>query len=259
LSKNLLSVITVSFNSEETIADTLDSVKAQVNQDFEYIVIDGLSSDSTLDIVKKSNIADIIVSEKDNGIYDGMNKGINKANGKFIGFLNSDDLFADNYVTDKILKAIQKYDTDIIYGDITYFSKNINDITRSWASGKYIEDSFNKGWHPPHPAFYAKKEFFTQSGNFDCDLQIAADFELMLRFFNYTKKTPIYINKNFVLMREGGASHENRIQGNKDVLYAFKKNNIYINKYLYLWQRLSSKFLTRYVKYPISKILNFKK
>ena len=251
---SLLSIITVAFNSQETIRETLDSVQSQIDRDFEYIIIDGGSSDSTLSIVQKYDCVDILISEPDMGIYDGMNKGIKMASGRFIGFLNSDDLFASQDVTLELLKKIKTMDTDIVYGDIRYFENNIEEITRIWSSGEYKKGSFNRGWHPPHPAFYASKNLFLESGKFDLDLKIAADFELMLRFFNYTKKNPVYINKDFVLMREGGASHSNRLQGNKDVLNAFKKNNIKINKLVYLWRRLSSKFIYRYIKYPLQNI-----
>lgn len=250
-----LSIITVSYNSEATIKQTLDSVENQTDQDFEYIIIDGGSSDSTLDIIKNYNCVDHLISEPDNGIYDGMNKGIEKASGKFIGFLNSDDLFASKDVTKDLLKAIKLYDTEIIYGDIKYFNDDINKNTRFWHSGAYLKDSFSKGWHPPHPAFYAAKDLFIKYGSFDLDLKIAADFELMLRFFNKTNKSPQYIKKYFVSMREGGASHTNRLQGSKDVLNAFKKNNIKINNLIYLWRRLSSKFINRYLIHPLKSFL----
>ena len=254
---SLLSIITVAFNSEDTIKETLDSVQNQIDRNFEYIIIDGGSSDSTLSIIQQYDCVDILVSEPDMGIYDGMNKGIRIASGRFIGFLNSDDLFASQDVTLELLRKIKNTVTDIVYGDIKYFENDVEDITRTWSSGEYKKGSFNKGWHPPHPAFYASKDLFLESGKFDLDLKIAADFELMLRFFNCTKKPPIYINKDFVLMREGGASHSNRVQGNKDVLNAFKKNNIEINKLIYLWRRLASKFVYRYIQYPVQKL--FKK
>ena len=251
--KNLLSVITVSYNSEATIRETLESVQNQINQNFEYIIIDGGSSDSTLDIIKDYECVDILISEPDKGIYDGMNKGIAKANGNFIGFLNSDDLYASNDVTQELLNTISANDTEIIFGDIRYFKDNIADITRTWLTGEYKKGSFIKGWHPPHPAFYASKNLFLKYENFDLDFVIGADFELMMRFFNLTNKNPIYINKDFVLMREGGESHNNRIQGSKDTLNAFKKNNIKINQTFYLLRRLSPKFLDRYIKYPVKK------
>tara|TARA_B100000989_G_scaffold143755_1_gene107129 strand:+ start:17796 stop:18584 length:789 start_codon:yes stop_codon:yes gene_type:complete len=252
--ENLLSIITVSFNSQETIRETLDSIQSQLDTNFEYIIIDGGSSDSTLSIIEEYGCVDILVSEPDMGIYDGMNKGIAKSSGRFIGFLNSDDLFASKDVTLELINKIKTTETDLIYGDIRYFENTVKEITRTWRPGEYKKGSFNRGWHPPHPAFYASKDLFSKSGNFDLDLQIAADFELMLRFFNYTKKDPIYVNKDFVLMREGGASHSNRLQGNKDVLNAFKKNNIKINKLIYLWRRLAPKFIYRYIKYPLQNI-----
>ena len=139
-----LSIITVSYNSEATIKQTLDSVENQTDQDFEYIIIDGGSSDSTLDIIKNYNCVDHLISEPDNGIYDGMNKGIEKASGKFIGFLNSDDLFASKDVTKDLLKAIKLYDTEIIYGDIKYFNDDINKNTRFWHSEHTSKIHFQK-------------------------------------------------------------------------------------------------------------------
>ena len=257
--KPLLTIITVSYNSEATIKETLDSVKSQINQNFEYIIVDGKSEDSTLKIVNKYDCVDLIISEKDKGIYDGMNKGILNANGDFIGFLNSDDLFASMHVTENIINAIKDNDTNLIYGDISYFKNDVRKVTRSWVSGQYIKGSFNSGWHPPHPAFYASRDLFLSSGSFNLDLKISADFELMLRFFNISQKKPVYIKDNFVLMREGGASHINRKQGRADVLKAFELNDISIHKYLYLMQRYIPKFINRFIKYPFTNLFTLKK
>lgn len=251
-----LTIITVSYNSEDTIKETLDSVQSQCNQNFEYIIVDGNSKDSTLNIVNQYDCVDLIISEKDKGIYDGMNKGIKNSSGDYIGFLNSDDLFANKYVTKNIINAISNNDTDIIYGDIIFFKNDIRKVTRSWVSGEYIKGSFNSGWHPPHPAFYASRDLFLNSGSFNLDLKIAADFELMLRFFNTSQKKPVYIKDNFVLMREGGASHKNRKQGRSDILKSFDLNNIKINKYLYLIKRYIPKFMNRYVKHPIKNLFS---
>lgn len=253
-----LTIITVSFNSEKTIRETLESLKVQNNKNFEHIIIDGNSKDGTIKIVNQYPFVTKIISEKDDGIYDGMNKGILNSQGKFIGFLNSDDILAHKNTLDNIINVIETEDTEIIYGNIQYFKNNKKEKTRKWITGNY-PGTFVNGWHPPHPAFYAKKDLFIKSGGFDKKLTIAADFELMLRFFNTTNKKPIYIDKTFVLMREGGASHTNRIQGNKDVLNAFKKNNININKFRYLWLRLFSKFLTRYVVYPFKSLFTLDK
>lgn len=252
----LISIITVSFNSEKTIRDTLQSVMLQDKNLFEYIIIDGGSSDRTIEIINEFDFIDVLISEKDKGIYDGMNKGIHLAKGKFIGFLNSDDLFANKDVLRDIDKALSNQNTDIIFGDIRYFKDNIKDITRIWVSGEYKKGSFNHGWHPPHPAFYAKRDMFEKFGGFNLDLKIAADFELMLRFFLKTTKKPIYINSDFVLMREGGASQINRFQGNKDVLKAFELNNIKVNKFYYLFRRLFLKSINNYFIYPLKKLLN---
>ena len=250
-----LTIVTVSFNSEKTIRDTLESLKIQTYKNFEHIIIDGNSKDSTIEIAKQYSFVKKIISENDEGIYDGMNKGVKNSQGKFIGFLNSDDILADENVVNNIVREIENRDTDIIYGNIQYFKNNKEEKTREWITKNY-PGTFTNGWHPPHPAFYEKKDLFMQRGGFDKELTIAADFELMLRFFKYTDKEPIYLDKTFVLMREGGASHNNRLQGNKDVLQAFKKNNIHINKFRYLWLRLFSKFLTRYIMYPLKSIFN---
>jgi len=136
----LISIITVSYNSEKTIRDTLQSVMLQDKNLFEYIIIDGGSSDRTLEIINEFDFIDILISEKDKGIYDGMNKGIHLAKGKFIGFLNSDDLFANKDVLSDIDKALSNQNTDIIFGDIRYFKDNIKDITRIWVSREYKKD-----------------------------------------------------------------------------------------------------------------------
>lgn len=225
-----ISLITVSYNSEETIRDTFESVRMQKTQgfDLEYIHVDGLSKDSTMDISMEFD--DIItrrISEKDSGIYNAMNKGIQLATGDVIGFLNSDDTYASNDILHSISQLFNSdEDLDIVYGDIDYVDAK-GQIKRKWRTGQ--RKSFYKGWHPAHPGFYAKKSIFDSYGNFDEALRIAADFDLMLRFIEVAQTKTKYLNKVCVNMKLGGESNrsfKNIRLGNRQIIQSFKKYSI---------------------------------
>lgn len=225
-----ISLITVSYNSEETIRETFESVRNQKTDGFEleYIHIDGLSNDATMKISQEFD--DIItkrISEKDSGIYNAMNKGIQMATGDIIGFLNSDDTFNGSEVLLEITKQFLSIrDLEIVYADIDYVD-NQGAIKRKWRSGK--QKKFAKGWHPPHPGFYASKELFDNYGNFDEKFSIAADFDLMIRFMESAEAKAAYLKKTIVNMRLGGESnrsYKNIILGNKQIMQSFKKYSI---------------------------------
>lgn len=224
-----ISLITVSFNSEKTIKETFESVKNQILIGFEleYILIDGLSNDSTIEISRNyDSLITKIISEKDLGIYNAMNKGIELATGDIIGFLNSDDVFIENDVLFSIVKTFENQNIDIVYGNINYVNQK-GKIIRKWISGN--QKSFSSGWHPPHPAFYAKKSLFLKYGNFDETLVIAADFDLMLRFMKVAGSNSKFLDKFFVNMKIGGESNKslkNIIKGNNEIIKSLKKNAI---------------------------------
>ena len=175
-----ISLITVCFNSEDSIEKTLISVKNQNFQNFEHIVIDGNSQDNTLEIVSKFKHISKVVSEKDNGIYDALNKGIKISEGEIIGFLNSDDTFHDSNIL-KIISESFNNKIDCIFGDLIYTDKN-EKIKRKWSGSNFKTGKFKKGWMPAHPTFYCRKEIYNQFGIYNDTYKIAGDFELMLRF-----------------------------------------------------------------------------
>jgi glycosyltransferase involved in cell wall biosynthesis len=224
-----VSIITISYNSVSTIEDT---IKSLINQDYaqiEYIIIDGCSGDGTVEIINryKSNI-DYFISEKDKGIYDAMNKGLNIATGDIIGILNSDDVYPNNQIISKVVEIFSKTSSDAVYGDLVYVKiDDLNSITRRWISGHYKEGMFLKGWMPPHPAFFVKKQVYQKFGFFNTDFKISADYEIMLRFIHKNKISISYLPEVIVKMREGGENNiniSNRIQANKEDRMAWKIN-----------------------------------
>lgn len=226
-----ISIITVVFNGEKTIRDTLESVLQQTYPEVEYIVIDGNSTDGTLDIVNSyGNRIHRIVSEPDQGIYDAMNKGIKIATGEIVGFLNADDVYADSEILAEIAQNFTETQSDAVYGDLLYVSpEDLSKVHRYWQAGSYREGDFLWGWMPPHPTFFLKKECYRDFGTFRLDLGSAADYELMLRMIHKNEVKLSYIQKTFVLMRVGGISNstlKNRWIANRNDLAAWKANDI---------------------------------
>jgi len=224
-----VSIITIAYNSAETIEDTIKSVISQDYKNIEYVIIDGGSKDETLQIIKKyKEQISIIVSEPDKGIYDAMNKGVERSTGDLIGILNSDDIYANSSVISDIVETIG--DKDSIYGDLVYVDReNTERITRFWKSGTYKYGMFKKGWMPPHPAFFLKKECYNQYGTYNLLLKSAADYELMLRMLHKHKISVNYLPKVITKMRVGGQSNvtvTNRLKANKEDRLAWKINDL---------------------------------
>jgi len=203
-----VSLITTSFNSEETIEDCIISVASQNYKDIEHIVIDGNSSDKTMVIVNenRSTISKII-SEHDYGPYDAFNKGINASTGDFIGFLHSSDYFYSNDIILKIVEAFKKTSTDSIYGDLVYVN-NDRKIVRNWSAGKYKKNNFFYGWMPPHPTLFIKRKIYERFGLFKLNFGSAADYELMLRLLYFNNVTASYLPEKITCMRVGGLSDD---------------------------------------------------
>ena len=243
-----ISIITVCYNSASTIRDTFESILSQTYSNIEYIVIDGKSTDETISIIKeyenKFNGKMIWVSEHDDGLYDAMNKGIKLATGDVVGILNSDDVYYDEYVLERIIKEIQEKKTDTLYGNIQIVRHNdINKVVRVWKSSPFVKGTFKKGWHPPHPSFFCKKKIYDCFGLFDTSFKVSADFELMLRLLEKNHVSTTYYDNFIVKMRFGGESMgsiKRIILGNKNVLRAFWKNDISISP-LYPFYRLIPK------------------
>jgi glycosyltransferase involved in cell wall biosynthesis len=226
-----ISIITATYNSEKTIYDCIKSIDNQTYNNIEHLIIDGASKDHTLDIVRSlPNSWRITISEPDNGIYDAMNKGIRASTGDVIGILNSDDYFTFDNALKDVMNCFQQRSVDCVFGDINYVSSTEPDkIVRKWRSGKFTQGTFRKGWHPAHPAFYVKRKVFEKYGLFNLDYQLAADFELMLRFLEKVRISNYYLDRAIVNMRLGGAtnnSFHNIVKQNYECYKAFKDNNI---------------------------------
>lgn len=244
-----ISIVTVCYNSDKTIETTILSVKKQTYKNLEYIIIDGGSQDNTLNIVKKydSVFNDNMqwLSEPDNGLYDAMNKGIKMATGDVIALINSDDLFCDERALEKVMKVFaDNPKIDSVYADLFYVSQNDTDkIVRKWITGR--QRKFNLGWHPAHPTLYLKKEVYEKFGFFNLNFKLAADFELMLRFFDKNNISSIYISEAFVKMRLGGETNKNFkniYKQNLECINAFVVNDLKVNKLLYPFYRILPKF-----------------
>ena len=236
----MISIITISYNSVNTISDTLKSIESQLMQDFEYIIVDGGSTDGTLEIINNCSRVDKLISEPDNGIYDAFNKGINNSTGDIIGFLNSDDVFYDQNSL-KIINDSFDENIDCVFGDLVYKNSR-GRVTRIWKGSPFKKGSFRKSWMPAHPTFYCKKENYKKNGLYNDDYIIAGDFELMLRFFEKYDIKSKYIPKTLVNMRTGGISNQS-IKNKFRILFeefrAFKENKIELNKVMYLLSKIS--------------------
>lgn len=232
-----ISIITVCFNSEATLTDTLESVASQTYGNIEYIVIDGGSQDGTLDLIKESRVkVDHLVSEKDAGIYDAMNKGIRAATGDFVGILNSDDVFANADSVEKIAMAIREASQiDAVYGDLVYVDRfDLNKPVRLYSSKFFSKWKMRFGFMLPHPTFYARRGLFDQLGFYKTDYRVAADFELLSRFLCQGIKV-MRIEDTLVKMRDGGISSTGfwwRIHQNLEIVRACRGNGIYTNIFL---------------------------
>lgn len=225
-----LSIITPTFNSAATMRDTLQSVASQTYSDIEHIIVDGLSRDNTLEIVRSFPHVRKLVSEKDKGIFDGMNKGLSLATGEVVGILNSDDLYQHSQVIEKVMDRFSDPAVDVVYGDLLYVDANdLNRVVRYWKAGNYSRKSFYNGWMPPHPTFFVRRKYYEQFGNFHIELRSAADYELMLRFLLRHQLRPSYIPEVLVKMRMGGnsnASLRGRLKANAEDRASWTMNGL---------------------------------
>jgi glycosyltransferase involved in cell wall biosynthesis len=229
-----ISVVTVAFNSRETIADTLRSVAEQEHDDLEHIVIDGGSTDGTLDVISScaTRVARL-VTEPDRGIYDAMNKGWRLATGEAVGFLNSDDVFSSRRSVQFIAAAFAETAADACYGDLLYVDRDRpSQIVRYWQSSPFTVGAFRRGWQPPHPTFYVRRSLFERYGGFDLDFRIQSDFEFCLRLLEVGRISSHYIPRILVHMRTGGVSNSglrNVLSGNVEAYLACRKNGLRVN------------------------------
>lgn len=238
-----VSIITVVWNGGETIEDAIQSVAAQSHPDIEHIIIDGKSTDNTLGIIDKyKESIGFIVSEKDSGIYDAMNKGVKIATGDIVGMLNADDILNDEHVIRDIVDTFEHNETiDACHGDLVYVGKlDVTKVKRYWKSREILPDK-DKYNIPAHPTFYCRRNIYEQYGLYDTNYPLAADFELMYRFINKYKVLSKYIPRVLVRMREGGATNksiQNIIKQNLEILKAIYRQDMKINIFKFIYNKL---------------------
>ncbi len=245
-----ISIVTATYNSAFTIEDTLKSVLSQTFKDYEYIIIDGISKDNTLEIVRtyepmfEGRMK--IFSERDKGIYDAMNKGFKKASGDILMLINSDDLFARPDALQLVVDEFNQHpDVDGVYADLNYVSQNnINNVVRVWKTGR--QKKMRYGWLPAHPTFYMKHECYEKYGYFNLNYPLAADFELMLRFVEKYNVRLTYLPVSLVKMRLGGATSrniQNIYKQDVETIRAFKENGLPGGNIFYLFFRYLPKMM----------------
>ncbi len=239
-----ISIISPCFNSAGTIQETLESIKNQTYPDIEHLIIDGGSTDDTVKIISKYSHVAKTISESDHGIYDAMNKGIELATGDIIGILNSDDHYTKPNIIHKIVQAFNTLPIDSAFGDLNYINKQ-NKIIRQWRSSEYHKDLFLKGWMPPHPTFFLRKEYYKKYGLYNSDFSISADYELMLRMLYKYQLSCTYLPEVMVNMRTGGHSNNSwrkRWIANQEDRKAWAINGLNPN-ILTLWRKPFNKIV----------------
>ncbi len=232
-----ISIITAVYNSKRTIAGAIESVQNQSYPDLEHIIVDGISNDGTLEIVKKYFNSDrfdspkvcielesreiktelrheiILLSGKDKNTYDALNKGILHSKGEIVGLLHADDIFYDEFVIEKVATVFKNSGCDIVYGDLLYVnSDDMEHVVRYWKSGAFTKNRLYFGWMPPHPTVFIRRELLHYTQLYNTDFEIASDYDFILRYFNTDNYKIEYIPEILVKMRIGGKSNKNLSQ-----------------------------------------------
>lgn len=204
-----LSIITAVYNREATVAQAIASVAAQSHNDVEHLIIDGASTDGTLDAVQSLARPGMrVISEPDQGIYDALNKGIFAATGEVVGLMHSDDFFAHDRVLENVALAFERTGADAVYGDLDYVAAaDTSRVVRHWRSGEFAPQRLVRGWMPPHPTLFVRREAMLRLGLYNTDYRIAADYEAILRWFGKGGLSLTYIPEVLVKMRLGGESN----------------------------------------------------
>jgi glycosyltransferase involved in cell wall biosynthesis len=248
-----VSIITVVYNGASFIQDCIKSILNQTYPDIEYIIIDGQSTDGTVEIVQSygTKIAHFI-SEPDKGLYDAMNKGIGLATGEVIGLLNADDFYRHNRVIENMVATFERTGSDAVYGDMLYVDRNDpQKLKRYWRSGWYHDNAFLWGWMPGHLSFFAKRLLYEKHGAFRLDMKSAADYELMLRFIHKNKARLAYMDEVTIVMRAGGISNsslKNRLRANREDQTAWQLNNL--KPYFFTFWLKPLRKLKQYISKP---------
>lgn len=250
-----VSIVTATYNSAQTLSDTIQSVLSQTYENIEYIIVDGASSDATVDIIRQYETLFRgrmkWVSEKDGGIYDAMNKGICMATGDVVGILNSDDYFTSNDVVERFVPVFDDVEVDAIYGDIHFIRDGQPEKCVRYYSSKPFRPLWLRfGFMPAHPSFYCRREIFSKAGLYKTDYAIGSDYEMMVRLFMVHKIKAKYLPIDFVTMRTGGTSTRNvksRLQLIKDDIRGCRENGVYTNPLMicvkFLYKIFEIKFL----------------
>lgn len=251
--KPLISVVTVVFNGAATLQDAIRSVLQQTYDNMEYIVIDGGSTDGTLEILHSHDAQiDYWLSESDAGIYDAMNKGIALASGDVIGFINADDFYASPNVLAKVAGIFADQDVDACYGDLCYVNQSeTSAIVRYWQSSAFRPGAFETGWCPPHPTFFVRREVYERCGGFDLSYRIAADVELMMRFLEVRNVRVRYLPEVLVKMRMGGTTNRslrNIAKQNWEILRALRKHGLKSSMLRLIGSKIISRGLQFFVR-----------
>lgn len=225
------SIITATWNRSRTLQQAIESLAAQTFQDYEHIVQDGGSDDGTMELLERyGDPRRKVVSARDDGIYDALNKALERCSGDVIGLLHSDDFYADNLVLDRVAAAFLGTKADSVHGDLDYVSaQDTGKIIRHWKSGDYRPERLRRGWMPPHPALFLKREVIEQFGGYDTSFRISADYDSILRYFVKGRMTSAYVPEVLVKMRVGGESNrslERIIRKSTEDLRAIRKNNV---------------------------------
>lgn len=253
-----ISIVTATRNSGATLRYTMESVLSQTHPGFEHIIVDGGSSDNTMDIVRelepryKGRLR--YISEKDKGLYDAMNKGIAMADGDVVGILNSDDFYTDDDILAVVALAFENNEVEAVYGDIHYVEdRDLGKCVRYYSSKLFRRSWMRLGFMPAHPSFYCRRELYEKYGAFDLSYKVAADFENLLRLIFVHRIKTRYIARDFVTMRTGGASTRG-LASHKQILHdhqrAFRNNSVYSNRFLE-----SLRYLYKICELVVTKLL----
>lgn len=248
-----VSIITVTLNSAATLATTMDSVCRQDHRDIEHIIVDGRSTDQTLDIIRSYPHVARYISESDSGLYDAINKGIALATGDVVGILNSDDFFPSPHIVANIADALSTSAVDAVFGDVAFVRpSNLDRIVRIYSSRKFHPRQFARGYMPAHPSFYVRRRCYEQYGGYKTDYRIAADYELLVRFIHRHRISYAYLPQTTVYMRTGGVSNRtiaSRYVLNREIVRACRENGVTTSM-----ARLSLKYFFKVFEYVKPRI-----
>ena len=248
-----VTIITAVRNAEGTIGSALNSVQRQTHPDIEHIVVDGLSTDGTMEVVRRhgAHVAKV-VSERDSGIYDAFNKGLRLATGEIVAFLNADDMYAAPDIVQAVVDTFEHSRASAVFGDVEFVRPEEPDrVVRHYSSERFSPKRLRYGWMPAHPSLFLRRRLLEQFGGFDASYRIAGDFELVARLFGRERIDFEYLPRVFVTMRTGGASTRgirSTLTINREILRACRQNGIATNRAM-LWMRFPAK-LMEFLKRP---------